>query len=281
MLFTNNCISFNKTSQWHKQKKDVYDTDEEKAHHLFPHSQRYLNNKCEKQLDIFSSFVSGLALRFQLTRMAVLNFALLYTHTHTHTHTHTCHSYTYSAPNGIWCHLSFLFFAFGCAEDTALIGVAWLAFDWPRFLPSCRSKRVLIASSPRSVSQNYLIFRNRKIFYYYSYYHFPCAFFRLAFARCLSLESEWQQVFRAPLSILTHFDRAVVWIVSILPGFQFLQLFPKTLETVQKASTTISTTVTFMYNRIFFRSLERAKYFSIFSLSLLILLFENIELNCM
>ena len=117
-------------------------------------------------------------------------------------------------------------------------------------------------------------------------------------------DSTFPQFSRTPLSILTEFNRVVIWIVFIIPlVFSSHCHFSMLLETVQNAPTIIDITVTLMFHNLFavlwqdpdicwsfhfllfsfggqlspsystafFSSLARSWYLSIFSLSFIFL----------
>ena len=91
-------------------------------------------------------------------------------------------------------------------------------------------------------------------------------------------DSKFPQVSRTPLSILSDFNSAVVWTVSILsliysPNL-FSNLFSRALEIVPSALTTIGITVTFIFCS-FFCPLARSKYLFIFSLSFIFTLWSD------
>ena len=87
-------------------------------------------------------------------------------------------------------------------------------------------------------------------------------FFTLVLAGGLSLEFEWQQVFRTLLSILADLSDVVIWIVSTRPPtFKSSRPFNNPLVIVPKAPITIGTIVTFMFHS-FFNSLARSRYLS-------------------
>ena len=107
-------------------------------------------------------------------------------------------------------------------------------------------KRFLLQSL---VSKSFLVLLR----YYYYYYHYYYYYF-----------TPWE-IF-TPI-ILADFNRAVVWIVSILPLISnSLWLFSRPFGTVPRAPITIGTTFTHMFHS-FFSSLARSKYLSFFSIS--------------
>ena len=76
-------------------------------------------------------------------------------------------------------------------------------------------------------------------------------------------------VSRTLLSIQADFNNALVWMVSIRPLiFDSSTLLSKLLETIQSAPITIYITVGFMSHN-FLCFLERSKYLSLFSLTLI------------
>ena len=78
-------------------------------------------------------------------------------------------------------------------------------------------------------------------------------FFTSSLACGLSLEPEWQFPC-IPLSILTDFNIAMVWVVLILPLVSnSSSLFPKTSGTVPRAPTIII--ITFTFSQFFFTAL--------------------------
>ena len=90
-------------------------------------------------------------------------------------------------------------------------------------------------------------------------------------------DSKSPQVYRTLLSILADFNTAVVWMVLILLLIiNFPTLFSRPLETVSSAPTTIAIIITFTFH-IFFNSLERFKYLSIFSLSFICILWSAVK----
>ena len=86
----------------------------------------------------------------------------------------------------------------------------------------------------------------------------------MVFHRRLS-DSKSPQVSRTLLSILAVFNNAVVWMVSTRPPTSTCSRpFNNPLVTVPKAPITIGIIVTFMFP-IFFNSLARSRYLSLFS----------------
>ena len=84
----------------------------------------------------------------------------------------------------------------------------------------------------------------------------------------LSIESQWQQVSSNLLSILADLNNAAVWMVSARPLISnSSSSFTKTSGIVSSAPITIDITVIFMFYNLF-SSLERFKYFSLFSFSI-------------
>ena len=84
-------------------------------------------------------------------------------------------------------------------------------------------------------------------------------------ADCFSLEFEWEQVSRTPLSILAVLSNTVIWIVSThLPTSKSSGPFNNPFLIVPKASITIGTIITFMFHS-FFNPLARSQYLSFFS----------------
>ena len=78
---------------------------------------------------------------------------------------------------------------------------------------------------------------------------------------------KYLQVSRILLRILVHLNNAVIWMVSAcLLISKSSNLFTKLLCIVPSVPITIGITVNFMFY-IFFRSLARSKYLSLFSLS--------------
>ena len=78
-------------------------------------------------------------------------------------------------------------------------------------------------------------------------------------------DSKSSQVSRTILSILAVFNNAVVWVVSTRPPTsKSSRLFNNPLVTVPKVPITIGIIVTFIFH-IFFNSLARSRYLSLFS----------------
>ena len=81
-------------------------------------------------------------------------------------------------------------------------------------------------------------------------------------------DTKFLLVYRTLLSILPDLNKAVVWMVLILPLiFSSLCLFPIPLWSISKAPTRINIGVTFMFHS-FSNPLARSTYLSIFSLFL-------------
>ena len=85
-------------------------------------------------------------------------------------------------------------------------------------------------------------------------------------------DSKFPQVSGSLLSILADLNSAVVWMIStrvlISKFFQSLYHFTNPLVTAPSAPITIGTTVIFMFHSIFFSSLTRSRYLSLFSPSI-------------
>ena len=58
-------------------------------------------------------------------------------------------------------------------------------------------------------------------------FHYLQVFFTPVLTSSISLESEWPRVHRILLSILANLNNAAVYMVSILPDFQFLWYFSR------------------------------------------------------
>ena len=87
-------------------------------------------------------------------------------------------------------------------------------------------------------------------------------------------DSQFPQVSRTRLRILSVLSNADVWIVSTRPPTsKSFRTFNNPLVIVPNAPITISTIVTFMFHS-FFNSLARSRYFSFFSLSFRIILWS-------
>ena len=96
----------------------------------------------------------------------------------------------------------------------------------------------------------------------YFYIIFLLDFFTLVLACDLSLESEWQQVFRSHLSILSNSNSTVVKMVSILPLISsFNCLLSNPFGNVPRAPASVCVTITFMFYSLFTSS-KYNNYFS-------------------
>ena len=90
----------------------------------------------------------------------------------------------------------------------------------------------------------------------------------------LSLNSEGHQFSSGLQDSSQHLSNAVIWMVSILPlSFNYSSLFSKPLGVVPSSPNTIGTTNTFMYHSLL-SSLARSNYLSVFSLSLIFILWS-------
>ena len=103
------------------------------------------------------------------------------------------------------------------------------------------------------------------LYYNYHNYYFAPEFFIPTLTNGFSLTSEWPQVSRTLLSILTDLNSVVVRMVLILPLIcNSFNLLAKPLETIPSTPSTIGITITFTFHS-YFSSLARSKYLSIFS----------------
>ena len=105
------------------------------------------------------------------------------------------------------------------------------------------------------------------IYYYYYYYFTPCEFFLPALSGGLLLKTDWLQVSSCLQDSSQNFQLIVVWMILILP------LIPNSCSLFFQDSWDFSSTqiaiciiVTVMLY-IFFTSLARLKYLSIFLIS--------------
>ena len=89
--------------------------------------------------------------------------------------------------------------------------------------------------------------------------------------------SKFPQVSRIFLRILVDLDNTIVWIIPARPlNFKTSSPFTKHLEIVSSAPITIECTVTFK-SYSFFSPLARFKYVSLFSLSLIFALWQQVS----